>query len=112
MVTAGISGAFLCAIYALCDVVQSKTFSRLSAPCMWLGMNAITVFLGDEVLERALPWVYWRDRDAHLLSWIEGRFQAVLGRGMVASVALALADVAFWVAVAGLMHRRRWYVKV
>lgn len=112
MVTAGIAGAFLCAMFTLSDVAQSRAFARLSAPCTWLGMNAITVFLGDEVLERAIPWVYWKEKDAHLLSWIEGRFQAALGRGMAANLALALADVAFWVAVAGIMHRRRWYVKV
>lgn len=112
LVTAGISGAFLCVTYLFSDVLQSKAFAKAAEPCLWLGMNAILVYVGDEVLERAIPWVYWGEADSHLLSWIRRRFQLVFGAGWAASVALALANVAFWMVVAGVLHRKRWYLKV
>ena len=70
------------------------------------------VYIGDEILERALPLVYWGRRGNDLLGLIQWMFQAVLGDGWFCSLALALADVAFWTAVAGVLHRRRWYLKV
>jgi hypothetical protein len=112
LVTAGLSGAFLCLVYLLTDVLHSKLCAQLAQPFLWLGLNAVLVYAGDEVLERALPWVYWGSRDAHLLAWVQGRFVAALGPGWRSNLALALADVAFWTAVAGYMHRKRWYVKV
>ena len=113
LVTAGISGGFLCLVYLLTDVLHAAPLARLSQPLRWLGLNAVLVYAGDEILERAIPWVYWGREDAHLLGWIQRSFEAVLGGpGWVPNLALALADAAFWTGVAGLMHRKRWYLKV
>lgn len=88
-------------------------FQRAAAPFAWLGMNAIAVYVGDEILEKAVPWFYWGDPGAHLLAAVEGGFRGVLGKGgPVPDLALAAADVAFWMAVAGFLHRKRWYAKV
>ena len=70
------------------------------------------MYVGDEILEKAIPWIYWGRKDAHLLGFIEWIFHAVLGDGWFCDLALALADVAFWMVIAGLLHRRHWYLKV
>lgn len=112
LLTAGSSGAFLGFIYLLTEVVPSKVFERAAAPFMWLGMNSIAVYVGDEILEKAVPWIYWGDREVHLLSAVEGVFKRVFGGGTASDLALAAADVAFWMAVAGWLHRKRWYARV
>jgi predicted acyltransferase len=112
LLTAGSSGAFLGFIYLLTEVVPSKAFERAAAPFMWLGMNSIAVYVGDEVLEKAVPWIYWGDREVHLLSAVEAVFKRVFGGGTASDLALAAADVAFWMAVAGWLHRKRWYARV
>ena len=70
------------------------------------------VYVGDEILKRAIPWVYWGRRDNNLLGLIGWLFHAILGDGWFCNIAMAIADVAFWMAVAGMLHRRRWYLKV
>ena len=70
------------------------------------------VYVGDEILERALPLVYWGRRGNDLLGLTQWTFQAVLGDGWFCSLAMAFADVTFWTAVAGFLHRRKWYLKV
>ena len=70
------------------------------------------MYFGDEVLERAIPWVHWGSRERNLLGVIEWGFHAVLGDGWFCDLAMAAADVAFWTAIAGMLHRRRWYMKV
>ena len=112
LVTAGFTGALLVLLYILTELAPSSIFERVSAPFMWLGMNSITVYVGDEVLEKAIPWVYWGDRETHLLSAVEAAFRGVLGEGPMSDLALAAADVVFWMIVAGLLHRKRWYARV
>ena len=99
-------------IYLFTEVAPSKVFERAAAPFMWLGMNSIAVYVGDEILEKAIPWVYWGNREVHLLSAVEEGFKRVFGEGAASDLALAAADVAFWMAVAGCLHRRRWYARV
>lgn len=112
LLTAGSTGALLGLLYFLTEVAPSGIFERASAPLMWLGMNSIAIYVGDEVLEKALPWVYWGNREAHLLSAVEAAFRGVLGEGPMCDLALAAADVVFWIVIAGLLHQRRWYARV
>lgn len=184
MVTAGTSGAFVAIVYIFTDVLQHRTFLKISQPFVWLGLNSMTgdlhnflcqhgscaqelmrqacpglhcflqiapvasasmiklsfgdptsplsrpchgvvtelvsltawvmlaVYVGDEILERALPLVYWGRRGNNLLGLIQWVFHVILGDGWFCSLVMALADVAFWTAVAGLLHRRKWYLKV
>ena len=112
LLTAGSSGAFLGLVYLFTEVTPTKIFERVAAPFMWLGMNSITVYAGDEILEKAIPWIYWGDREVHLLSAVEGAFKRVFGEGAIRDMALAAADVVFWMGVAGWLHRKRWYAKL
>ena len=184
MVTAGTSGAFVAIVYILTDVLQHRTFLKMSQPFVWLGLNSMTgdlhtflcqhgsctqelvhqacpgftllstectcckrfndqtllwasgkslvtplswyvnrvgafdskamlaVYVGDEILERALPLVYWGRRGNNLLGLIQWVFHVIVGDGWFCSLAMALADVALWIAVAGLLYRRKWYLKV
>ena len=70
------------------------------------------VYVGDELLERVLPLVYWGRRGNDLLGLVEWLFHATFGDGWFCSLAMALADVIFWTAVAGYLHHRKWYLKV
>ncbi|BDA45874.1 Heparan-alpha-glucosaminide N-acetyltransferase [Coccomyxa sp. Obi] len=112
LLTAGSTGVLLGLLYLLTEVAPSSIFERASAPFMWLGMNSFAVYVGDEVLEKAIPWVYWGNRDAHLLSVVEAAFRGVLGEGPMCRLALAAADVVFWMVIAGMLHRKQWYAKV
>lgn len=75
-------------------------------------MSSVAVYAGDEILQRALPWFYWGSKGSDLLSWMEALFQGVFGEGPACNIARALADVLFWMAAAGLMHRKSWYIKI
>lgn len=112
LLTAGFTGALLSLLYFLTEVAPSSIFVCISAPFMWLGMNSIAVYVGDEVLEKAIPWVYWGNQEAHLLSAVKAAFRGVLGEGPMCDLVLAAADVVFWILIAGLLHRIQWYARV
>ena len=56
-------------------------------------MTLLAVYIGDELLERTLPLVYWGRRGNDLLGLIHWVFLAVLGDGWFCSLAMALANV-------------------
>jgi hypothetical protein len=52
--TGGTSGLLLSLIYLLHDAWEVQAFDSLAQPCVWLGMNSIVVYAGDEIGQQML----------------------------------------------------------
>ena len=83
LLTAGMAGTLLHALYAVLDREASSRLQRAVRTCMqplrWLGLNAIICFFGDELLSQALPCVFWRTRNMNLITWLFGGFVWAFG---------------------------------
>jgi predicted acyltransferase len=74
------------------------------------GTNAIVLFVGSGLLARVLGTI--KIDGTSLKSWLYARgFESWLAP-MNASLAFALANVAFWWVVCWFLWRRRWFLKV
>jgi predicted acyltransferase len=95
LVTAGITAIVLAATYVVVDV---RGLRRWSVPFAWLGANALVIYVGSEVLGRLIDhpkaWLFWEV--------LEPIFRE---RPEIASLVFAVAVLAVWIAVAGLLAR-------
>jgi predicted acyltransferase len=108
LVTGGWAMILLAACLWMFDV---RGWRRLARPFAIVGVNAIFVFVASGVManllnivridgEPAKQWIY----DMGFTSWIEGP--------KLASLAFALATVAFWWIILWAMARRGWSIRV
>jgi predicted acyltransferase len=83
-------------------------------PLVIMGMNAITVYLVSELLEVLLNAVH-SSSGGHTITVREWLFQtlfAPLASPVNASLLYAIAYTLLMYAVAYVMYRRRWFVRV
>ncbi len=108
---AGLGGLFLAACYWLMDV---RGWRRWFAPFVMLGMNPLIIFWLSGVLVRSmiLIKVGGGDGQTSLWRWLYLEGLAFWLPDYPASLAFALANVAFWLLVAWGLYRRRWFVRV
>ena len=107
------SGIALAVLYVLTDILAWRWTLTLLQPFGWLGANSIAVYFGDEFLEMALPWIYWKDPDKYSfgpLAW--NAFQSVLGRTYITQLAFAGSIVLFWVVISCFLYHLRIFFKV
>ncbi|HUQ38726.1 MAG TPA: heparan-alpha-glucosaminide N-acetyltransferase domain-containing protein [Acidimicrobiales bacterium] len=94
-----LTGGVTISVLAVLVLVEATRGARALAPLEAFGRNAIVVYVGSEVLART----------THRLLWpVVG--DALSGAG--ASVTYASLVTVLWLAVAAVMHWRRWYVTV
>jgi predicted acyltransferase len=97
LVTAGITAIILSAIYFVVDMRGQR---RWSVPFGWLGANALIIYVGSEVVRRLIgapkAWLFWEV--------LEPIFRE---RPEIGSLLFAVAILAVWIAVAGLLARVR-----
>ena len=92
-------------------IVDVRGLRRWSRPFVWLGANALTIYVGSEVVRRLLDaavvtqgsrrttpkaWLFWGVLEPAFRSWPE-----------VASLLFAIGVLAMWMAVAGILYRFR-----
>ncbi len=84
-----------------------------SAPLVACGMNSIAIFVASGMVAKTMGRIpAGGPADSSLHDWIfRNGFQSWAG-DYNGSLALALAQVAFWLAVAWLLHKRRVYVRI
>jgi predicted acyltransferase len=103
LVTAGLTTLAL----ALVDfVVDVRGLRRWSRPFVWLGANAIAIYVGSEIVRRLLDarkaWLFWEVLEPALRPWpLE-----------IASFAIAVGFLAVWIAVGAVLYRYRVNVRV
>jgi predicted acyltransferase len=90
---------------ALLWAVDGRGWRRWAKPFAVLGMNAIAIYMASELLDEALDGLGLRDP-------IYTRMFAPLAGPYNASLLYALAYVAVLWAVAWVMYRRGWFVRV
>ena len=93
LVTAGVTAIVLSAIYFVVDVHRQRWWS---VPFTWLGANALVIYVASEVVRRLIDrpkaWLFWEV--------LEPIFR---NRPEIASLLLAVAILAVWIAVAGFL---------
>jgi heparan-alpha-glucosaminide N-acetyltransferase len=119
--TTGMCGAVLTTVYYLLDIKGVKT---PFLPLVWMGMNAILIFIGaaSDVFQILLNVLWWNDSHGdrtnfttevkkHLFqSWIHG--SNTWDDAATADLLYVLAKIVFWFAMAGIMHRVGYYWKI
>jgi predicted acyltransferase len=101
---------------ALCIwAVDVKGWKGWARPFQWLGMNAIAIFVAADVATIALLWIKVPGADGKPRSLYSAIYRSVFDRftdPRIGSLLFALTFCAFWIAVAGLLFRRRIFLKV
>jgi predicted acyltransferase len=114
------TAGFACVVLAVCiQICSVDAVRRVAAPLAWYGRNALALFLGSSLaatlaihlrlpasgtgadVVRLVPWK----------AWIYARLCEQLPPRQ-ASLVHALGVVAIWAAIAGLLVRRRMFIKL
>jgi predicted acyltransferase len=109
--TTGLALLFLAACYELIEVRQIKNWAKKFEI---LGLNAIAIFVASVLLIKVLVRLkVGTGEDApNLFDWIYKNIFASWSGEMNGSLLFALVTVAFWLFVAFIMYRQRWFIKV
>lgn len=86
-------------------LVDGLGYKKIVKPFVILGMNAIAVYMASELLDELLS-------SAHLRGPIYQTLFAPLASPINASLLYAMAYVALMFALAYLLYRRRWFLRV
>ncbi len=100
--------ALLVCVLAI-DVRGDRVASR---PLVWLGANPLLVYLGSAVLGQLLAILPASDPARSARGWLMQHAFGWLTPPATASLAYALAMLAFWTAIARSLHQRRIFVKL
>ena len=114
------TAAMACVVLAACvEVLQSQAGRRFVAPFVWYGRNALLLFLGSSLaatlaVHMRVPDGATADGSARLVplkAWVFARLSQHLAVRQ-ASLLHAVGVVVVWALVAGLLARRRVFVKL
>jgi predicted acyltransferase len=96
-------------------IVDVKGWKAWAKPFVWLGMNAIALFVGATLATLLLLWIKVTGDDDKRRSLYGSIYRAVFNHfadQRIGSLLFALTFCAFWIAVGGLLYRRRIFIKV
>ena len=105
-------GLTLCIFYLIMDVWGNKYVNWLFFPLVAFGMNAILVFAGDSLLWRVVRFVYYKDPENNFYDWFRGLYFLPDYEDYVGLHLFALTKVLFWVIVAYVLYRYKWFLKI
>mmetsp|Transcript_19819 Transcript_19819/g.47320 ORF Transcript_19819/g.47320 Transcript_19819/m.47320 type:complete len:277 (+) Transcript_19819:68-898(+) len=119
LVEGAIGGGFLVAFYAAVDAryLPEKLrllFQHLLSPFSWAGKNAIFIYTmaAADVFESVQAFFYWKYEGNDLIHLIQRRLFKSWLSDAPATLLFVLCKIAFWFAVAGVLHHRKWYWKI
>ena len=109
--TAGTALLLLGTMYRAIDVRRWR--GAWSKPLVACGMNSIAIFVASGMFAKTMGRIHVGGAEgSSLYEWIfRNGFQSWAG-DYNGSLALALAQVAFWLAIAWLLHKRRIYIRI
>jgi predicted acyltransferase len=114
------TGGAACVAFAGCmQLPEAGALGRVLAPCVWYGRNALVLFLGSSLcatlsLHLRVPGGLAADGTPRLIPWklwVYARLCEHL-TPIQASLLHALGVVVVWAAVAGVLVRRRIFIKL
>ncbi len=101
---------------ALCIwIVDMRGWKSWAAPFRWLGENALAIFTLSILATLALLWIKLPGPDGKPRSLYAAIYRTVFDRfadPRLGSLLFALAFLAVFVALAGVLHRRRIFIKI
>ncbi|MDI1318714.1 MAG: DUF5009 domain-containing protein [bacterium] len=110
---AGWAMGLLAAFYWLIDV---RGWRRWAAPFVWYGMNALALFVLSGLVAKLLGLIQWAGTDGtakvSLKGWIYAHGFTPFASPINASLLFAVAFVLFFLGVAWVMARRKWFLKI
>ena len=112
LVTGGGLGIVLCLFYGIMDVWSNKYVNMMLFPFVFFGMNAIIVFAGDSILWRIIRFFYYKEPQDNLYDWFMSLYYLPDYEAYVGQHLWALTKVIFWVIVAYIMWRKKWFFKI
>ena len=110
--TAGVAALALSVVMWIVDFNRVR---RFTAPFVVYGINPIVAFVGSAVMARCIYSIFKVTFDGERISLQQGIYRTLFASWlspMNASLAFALAFVAFWYGVLLLLHRRGIVLKV
>jgi predicted acyltransferase len=96
-------------------LIDARGYSKWASPAIIFGMNAILIYVLSETLATALDAIHWMGPGGTPLSlhgFIYSTFFLPLASGANASLAFAIAFGLAMYAVAWLLWRKKWFLKV
>ncbi len=110
--TSGAALQFLGFCYWLIDV---KGIRKWATPALVYGMNAIAVFVASGIFVRILIYTKISGADGNAISlkgWIYQNIFASWLSPINASLAFAVSNVLFWLAMMWILYRKRIFIKI
>lgn len=94
--------------------IDGVGYRRVVKPLVIMGMNAIAVYLASELLDEALSAIHWGtgDHAITLHTWLYTHLFAGLASPINASLLWAIAYTLLMYAIAHVMYRRGWFLRV
>eukprot|EP00742_Colponemidia_sp_Colp-10_P003969 GILJ01004233.1.p1 GENE.GILJ01004233.1~~GILJ01004233.1.p1 ORF type:complete len:449 (+),score=35.87 GILJ01004233.1:76-1347(+) len=108
----GSAGLCLMLFYYVVDIRQIQT---PFLPFVWLGMNAIFIFVFSDsggIASAVIKFVYYKTPDRNFLSWVQDTFFFSWMSHGPGTVIYTLIGIGFWMMVARYLHKKKWYWKV
>jgi predicted acyltransferase len=95
-------------------LVDGLGYRKIFRPLVIMGMNAITVYLASELLDEVFDAIHWtaNGQAINLHQWIYWTVFAPLASPMNASLLFAVAYTLVMYALAYVMYRRGWFVRI
>jgi predicted acyltransferase len=108
------SGWALLLLGACYELIEVRLIRRWSKPFEIMGLNAIALFVPSVLLIKILAktTVGSGENAPSTYNWIDQNFFASWAGALNGSLFLAIATVLLWFAVAIVMYRQRWFLKV
>jgi predicted acyltransferase len=102
LVAGGCSAMLLALFYLVIDVLKIRFWCR---PFVWIGMNPITVYLVNEVVD--FQKLALRFTGGDVSAWLDTRWGTGFGPLVVATTGLSLAVLLCW-----FLHRKKLFLRV
>ncbi len=112
LLMAGLAAICLAVCVWIVDVKGWRTWAR---PFQWLGSNAIAIFVAADLATILLLWIKVDGPDGKRRSLYSAIFRSVFDRfadPRLGSLLFALTFCAIWIAAAGLLFRKRIFLKI
>ena len=109
------SGLAAAGLGVLLWLVDGRGRTAWAAPFRWLGSNALFLFVASDLATIFLIWIKLTGPDGKRRSLYATLYHAVFDHfadPRLGSLLFALTYAALWTAVAGLLYRRRVFIKV
>jgi predicted acyltransferase len=105
-------GTSIGCLMLFCLLIDIMKLEKPFWPFIWMGLNAIAIFVGNDIGDAVLGWFYYQKPENNIASLVRDKlFVEYMGYdgGLMAFTWLKMI---FWVAVSGLLVRLKIFIKI